>query len=280
MLQFIVKVTSILRECIDPVEAAFYDEYGRLERSFADDFLKLQAIATFNSSIGAPLTQYLLVGDEGPLSWWMTLVKEVGPEFTASMCINKQHKGFDQMVDMAVKMHLTFEDVYLPGADSPHGKWVGITEGHTYEFVFLCFMNAYAKTIDEKFQAKIETLFPNKKVRHAGPVKSLQRCNEKNFSLPSLENKKPLKSWRLPRCAGLLDINRVTLTFDTIAELLDAYDKVMDDPDLLVKNYGRVKNGYLKSFTAPGGYRDLKINPVFKEASIVCEVRYARKCLC
>ena len=81
-----------------------------------------------------------------------------------------------------------------------------------------------------------------------------------------------MKSWRLPKCAGLLDINRVTLTFDTTAELLEAYDTIMDDPDLLVKNDGRVKNGYLKSFAAPGGYRDLKINPVFKDASMVCEV--------
>jgi hypothetical protein len=261
-----------LRECIDPVEAAFHDEYGRLEKDFPADFQKLQAIATFNSSVGAPLSQHLLVKEGAPLSWWMTLVNEVGPGFTASMCINKQHKGFDQMVDMAVEMNLTFEDVYLPGADSPHGKWVGITEGHTYEFVFLCFMNAYAKTIDEKFQSKIEALFPDKNVRHAGPVKSLQRCNEKNFSLQSLENEEPLKSWRLPKCAGLLDINRVTLTFDTTAELLEAYDTIMDDPDLLVKNDGRVKNGYLKSFAAPGGYRDLKINPVFKGASMVCEV--------
>ena len=205
------------------------------------------------------------------MCWWMTLVNEV-PSFTASMFINKQHKGFDQMVDMAVAMHLKFEDVYLPGADSPQGTWVGITENHTYEFVFLCFMNAYAKTIDEKFQGKVKALFPDESVRHAGPVKSLQRCNEKNFSLPSLESQKPLKMWRLPRCAGLLDVNRVTLTFNTIAELLEAYEKIMNDSDLLVKNSGRVKNGYLKSFVAPGGYRDLKINPVFKDASMVCEV--------
>jgi len=207
----------------------------------------------------------------------MTLVNEVGPEFTANMFINKQHKGYDQMVGMAVDMNLTFEDVYLKGADSRTGKWIGITEGHTYEFVFLCFMNAYAKTIDAKFQSKVEALFPDENVRHAGPVKSLQRCNEKNASLPSLENAESLESLRLPKCAGLLDINRVTLTFDTIAELLGAYDKIMDDPDLLVKNGGRVKNGYLKSFAAPGGYRDLKINPVFKDASMVCEIQLTLK---
>jgi hypothetical protein len=206
-----VQVTAILRECIEPVEAAFHEEYERLERSFAVDFCKLQKVMTFNSSVDAPLSQRLLVGDGGPLSWWMTLVNEMGPGFTASMRINKQHKGFDQMVDTAVKMHLIFEDVYLPGADSPQGTWTGITVEHTYEFVFLCFMNAYAKKIDEKFQLKIKALFPGKSICHAGPVKSLQRCNEKNFSLPLLENEEPLQMYRLPRCAGLLDLNRVTL---------------------------------------------------------------------
>ena len=82
--------------------------------------------------------------------------------------------------------------------------------------------------------------------------------------------------YRLPRCAGLLDLNRVTLTFDTTADLLEANAKIMDDPDLLVINEGRVKNGYLKSFAAPGGYRDLKINPVLKGAFMVCEVVYMR----
>jgi hypothetical protein len=269
---FFIQVTAILRECIEPVEAAFHEEYERLERSFAVDFCKLQEVVTFNSSVGAPLSQHLLVGDGGPLSWWMTLVFEIGLGFTASMRINKQHKGFDQMVDMAVKMHLTFEDVYLPGADSPQGTWTGITVEHTYEFVFLCFMNAYAKKMDEKFQLKIKALFPGKSVCHAGPVKTLQRCNEKNFSLPLLENEESLQMYRLPRCAGLLDLNRVTLTFDTIADLLEAHAKIMDDPDLLVTNDGRVKNGYLKSFAAPGGYRDLKINPVLKGAFMVCEV--------
>jgi hypothetical protein len=47
----------------------------------------------------------------------------------------------------------------------------------------------------------------------------------------------------------------------------------MVDPDLHVANGGRVKNGFLKSFVAPGGYRDLKINPVMKGTGMVVEVR-------
>jgi hypothetical protein len=47
----------------------------------------------------------------------------------------------------------------------------------------------------------------------------------------------------------------------------------MADPDLHVANGGRVKNSFLKSFAAPGGYRDLKINPIMEGTGMVCEVR-------
>jgi hypothetical protein len=47
----------------------------------------------------------------------------------------------------------------------------------------------------------------------------------------------------------------------------------MNDPDLHVANGGRVKNGFLKSFAAPGGYRDLKINPIMEGTGMVCEVQ-------
>jgi hypothetical protein len=47
----------------------------------------------------------------------------------------------------------------------------------------------------------------------------------------------------------------------------------MADPNLHVANGGRVKNGFLKSFVAPGGYRDLKINPIMEGTGMVCEVR-------
>ena len=47
----------------------------------------------------------------------------------------------------------------------------------------------------------------------------------------------------------------------------------MADPNLHVANGGRVKNGFLKSFAAPGGYRDLKINPIMEGTGMVCEVR-------
>jgi hypothetical protein len=47
----------------------------------------------------------------------------------------------------------------------------------------------------------------------------------------------------------------------------------MVDPDLHVANGGRVKNGFLKSFAAPGGYRDLKINPIMEGTGMVVEVQ-------
>ena len=53
---------------------------------------------------------------------------------------------------------------------------------------------------------------------------------------------------------------------------LQAYDKIMEDEDLLVTDGGRVKNGFLQSFAAPGGYRDLKINPILRGMGMVCEV--------
>ena len=55
------------------------------------------------------------------------------------------------MVAAAKKLGLKFEDVYLPGTDSPDGTWKGIVEAHSYEFVFLCFMNAFAKQVDSNF---------------------------------------------------------------------------------------------------------------------------------
>ena len=54
------------------------------------------------------------------------------------------------MVAVAKKLKLKFEDVYLPGIDSPDGTWKGINEAHSYEFVFQCFMNAFAKQVETK----------------------------------------------------------------------------------------------------------------------------------
>jgi len=271
------KVTALLRECIEPLEAEFVNAFERLEQHNVEDFAKLQAILPFNSSVGAPLSQRLLVESGGPLSWWTTLVEEIGPSFTASMKINNKHKGFKEMVTAAKKMDLQFEDVYLPGADSPDGTWKGITEKHSYEFVFLCFMNAYAKkVVDERFHSKMEAMFPDESVRKRGPVKSLQRCNEKNASLPKLETLDALASLKLPRCAGLLDLNRVSLTFGTIQELLEAHGNIMAEGDLLVTNMGRLKNGFLKS-NSRKGYRDLKINAVLKGTGMLCEVQLSLK---
>ena len=61
-----------------------------------------------------------------------------------------KNAGFKMMVAAAKKLKLKFEDVYLPGFDSPDGTWKGIIEAHSYEFVFLCFMNAFAKQVDAK----------------------------------------------------------------------------------------------------------------------------------
>ena len=54
------------------------------------------------------------------------------------------------MVAAAKKLELKYEDVYLPGTDSPDGTWMGIVKAHSYEFVFLCFMNAFAKQVYTK----------------------------------------------------------------------------------------------------------------------------------
>ena len=166
---FLFQVVSLLMKCIEPVEYKFNKRFVQLEEEDAGNFLKLQLITSFNSSVGAPLTQRSLVENGGALAWWISLVKEV-KNFSESTKINPKHKGphskaarnivphqcksrhhsfkttgFKLMLVVAKKLKLEFEDVYGLRADSPDGTWKGITSVHSYEFVFLCFMNAYAK---------------------------------------------------------------------------------------------------------------------------------------
>jgi hypothetical protein len=86
------QVISLLMDCIEPVEAAFVNRFAQLEEQDPSNFLKLQEIAPFNSSVGAPLSQRSLVESGGALVWWMSLVKEVD-DFTETMKINRKHKG-------------------------------------------------------------------------------------------------------------------------------------------------------------------------------------------
>jgi hypothetical protein len=164
------QVVSLLMDCVEPVEIKFKKTFELLEEDDPSHFLKLRSTVSFNSSVGAPLSQRALVEDGGALAWWTILVKEVD-HFSEMMKINPKHKGpcvqksqqcftnvkskhlsfqikgFKMMVAAAKKKDLKFEDVYGKGADSPDGTWKGITVVHTYEFVFLCFMNAFAKKV-------------------------------------------------------------------------------------------------------------------------------------
>jgi hypothetical protein len=79
-------------DCIEPVEAAFVNRFAQIEEQDPSNFLKLQQVTSFNSSVGAPLSQRLLVESGGALAWWMSLVKEVA-DFTETMKINRKHKG-------------------------------------------------------------------------------------------------------------------------------------------------------------------------------------------
>jgi hypothetical protein len=80
-------------DCIEPVEIKFKKTFELLEQKDPDNFLKLQCeIPSFNSSVGAPLSQRGLVEDGGALAWWTFLVKEVD-HFSETMKINPKHKG-------------------------------------------------------------------------------------------------------------------------------------------------------------------------------------------
>jgi hypothetical protein len=79
-------------DCIEPVEAAFLNRFAKIEEQDPSNFRKLQQIAPFNSSVGAPLSQRRLVESGGALAWWMSLVEEV-VDFTETMKLNRKHKG-------------------------------------------------------------------------------------------------------------------------------------------------------------------------------------------
>jgi hypothetical protein len=64
-------------DCIEPVANKFQRRFAQLEEEDPANFHKLQLLASFNSSVGAPLTQRALVENDGALSWWPSLVKEV-----------------------------------------------------------------------------------------------------------------------------------------------------------------------------------------------------------
>jgi hypothetical protein len=87
-----LQVVSLLMDCIEPVEAAFLNRFAQIEEQDPSNFLKLQQITPFNSSVGAPLSQRPLVESGGALAWWMALVKEVA-DFTETMKLNRKHKG-------------------------------------------------------------------------------------------------------------------------------------------------------------------------------------------
>jgi hypothetical protein len=78
--------------CIEPVEIKFKLRFELLEEEDPGNFLELQSISSFNSSVGAPLSQRILVEDGGALSWWTFLAAEVD-NFSETMKINPKHKG-------------------------------------------------------------------------------------------------------------------------------------------------------------------------------------------
>jgi hypothetical protein len=302
-----LQVAGILLECTAPIEAKFARKFAQLATDEPDGFASLQKIKNFNSAGDDPLTQRLMVEDKKghaapqemkkllkkmpslskmpsllmltsannkPLNWWSMVVKEVGPNFHTTDKINRRHKGFKQMITETARLQLKFQDVFLKGVDSCDGTWEGIKDDKDYAFVFLCFMHAYGKKlVNDTFQDTMAALFPDAEMRHQGPYKTLQRCHEKLGSLPFLEHSSEFAFMKLPPCAGLLDLCRVTLVFKTVEELLEGHSRILADQNLDIESSGRVKNGYLESFAAPGGYRDLKINPVLRGTGHVCEVK-------
>ena len=81
-----------------------------------------------------------------------------------------------------------------------------------------------------------------------------------------------------PKAAKLLDMVRCSVAFNTVSQLLNGYDGLMNDIAKGTSNMkvARIKNGFLED--NEGGYRDLKINVIFQsqtepDLKMICEIQ-------
>jgi hypothetical protein len=91
------------------------------------------------------------------------------------------------------------------------------------------------------------------------PHKSLPSCDAKAQAANEWMNE---MHRTLPASASVLDMNRTTVVFQTVEDLADGINRILDDPDLDVKQ-GRSRNLYLMSTVSEPGHRDITIWPVF-----------------
>ena len=131
--------------------------------------------------------------------------------------------------------------------------------------------------INHEFQDYIKNLMGEYGDYQSGPTKTLDRVQSK------LEN--DYSDELFPRCAKILDVVRCSVAFNTISQLINGYNHLMNH----IKNnenkiqISRIKNGFLPNDDDLGGYRDIKMNVVFrstgydhdddKPISMICEIQ-------
>eukprot|EP01084_Bolivina_argentea_P121965 216152_1 len=130
---------------------------------------------------------------------------------------------------------------------------------------------AAANKLNSEFQNHIKHVMGHYGRYQPGPLKKVERCQSKT------ENDYFDAKW--PKSAKLLDIIRCSVTFNTLSQLINGYNGLMNNiknnPTIL--KVSRVKNGFIDSNAQ--GYRDIKVNVLYqsqidKGLNMICEVQF------
>eukprot|EP01084_Bolivina_argentea_P118496 210235_1 len=130
---------------------------------------------------------------------------------------------------------------------------------------------AAAQAINKEFQSYINSILGEYGKFQPGPLKEMGRCASK------VEN--DYKEEPFPKTAKLCDLVRCSVTFNTADQLLEGYKGLMNhlNKNASMVELARIKNGFLDA-TYNGGYRDIKINVVYKsqlnpQLKMICEIQ-------
>ena len=109
-------------------------------------------------------------------------------------------------------------------------------------------LTATAKRLNDEFQMHFEHVMERFGTFRAGPSKAVERCQSK------IENEYQKEPY--PAAAKLLDLVRCSVSFNTVAQLVDGYEGLRRYIDSATSpmELARIKNGFLEQQEA--GYRD------------------------
>eukprot|EP01083_Nonionella_stella_P056626 148990_1 len=131
---------------------------------------------------------------------------------------------------------------------------------------------AVANNLDDEFQEYIQTTMKDLGEFHPGPIKTYSRCQAKTQN--------DYSDAMFPHSARLLDLIRCSLTFDNLSKMLIGFNYFIDfcGENKQKLEIARIKNGFLESTDNSGGYRDIKVNVVYRsekhEKAMICEVQF------